>query len=160
MNPENLHPINMEDVENAKKEAESEISQIGELPTSNLPSIPDKEKLDQLKKMIDSLPPDRRAQLLANLASANGNVLNPNNNSYSTVSGEDVLKQKLKRKLQEKKYGRVSSQVKNHEKQKYITKMQEYQKQKEVFAKQLQEEQTAHDNNKCKDDCKDHDHTN
>ncbi|ARF09653.1 hypothetical protein Indivirus_2_32 [Indivirus ILV1] len=144
-------PINQEDIENAKKEAEQEISQVGELPQTDLPPIPDKEKLDQLKAFIDALPAEKRAQLLANLASSNGNVLNPNNKTYSTESSDSMLKQKLRRKMQEKKYGRMTSHAKEQEKQKMLTKMQEYQKQKGPTQSPQTTEQSTTET--CGDNC-------
>ena len=137
MNPENHQPITQDDINQLKQEAENELHQIKEVSDPNLPPVPDKEKLDALKKMIDSMPQEQVSQLLANLAGQNGNIINPQNKSYSTASSNEILRNKLKQKMQQKKYGRMTNFARETEKQKYMEKMQkaqELQKQKQKQA--------------------------
>lgn len=90
--------------------------------------IPDKEKLDQLRKMIDGMPREQMTQLLANLMQKDGvNAVNPNNNVYSSTSKNDMLKNRLKQKIKEKQIGRMSNTAKENEKEKYMKKMQDMQ---------------------------------
>ena len=124
--------ITKEDIENADKEVREEMKEIGDIDTSNMPNMPDPERLEQLKKILDSMPREQVAQLLANLGRQNGqNILNPNNNSFSTASSQDVLRAKMKQKLNQKRSQRLTKQAKNTQQQRYVEKLQEMQKKRE-----------------------------
>lgn len=127
--------ITPEDISNMKQEAEKEIQEVGDIDISNLPSIPDPEKLEQLKKMIDAMPREQVTQLLANLARRNevasGNILNPEDKSYSTASSQEILRAKMRNKLNQKRHARLTKSAKKTEQEKYMEKFQELQKKKE-----------------------------
>ena len=176
-----MNPITQDDIDQLKQEAENELHQIKEVSDPTLPPVPDKEKLDQLKKMIDSMPQEQVSQLLSSLAGQNGNIINPQNKSYSTASSNEILRNKLKQKMQQKKYGRMTNFARETEKQKYMEKMQqmqELQKQKQKEAatattattsttattattsQQTQSDQRVYLPQTCTDSNCDHDHDN
>ncbi|QKF93735.1 putative V-type ATP synthase subunit A [Fadolivirus algeromassiliense] len=91
--------------------------------------VPNKQQLDQLKQMIDSMPREKVMELLANLQQSNGfNPVNPNGNTYSSTNKQSMLKNRLKQKIRQKQMGRMPNSAKEHEKEKMMKKMQEQMK--------------------------------
>ena len=135
MEPDQITPVTSVDIANMKQEAEKEIQEVGDIDMSNLPPIPDPEKMEQLKKMIDAMPRDQVTQLLANLArhneSSSGNILNPEDKSYSTASSQEILRAKMRNKLNQKRHERMTKSAKKTEQEKYMEKMQELKKKQE-----------------------------
>ena len=79
-------------------EIEQEPGDVSDIPIDQI----DKEKLDQLRQLISSLPRDQAMQLIENLAKGHANPVNPNNNVYSNTSKKEMLKYKLQQKLKDK----------------------------------------------------------
>jgi hypothetical protein len=88
--------------------------------------MPEKEKLDQLKNIIDGMPQEDLVKFLANLTN-NGSVnpLNPNKNTYSSASTREMLEVRLKQKIKQKQNGRLSNSAKDEINKKMLLKKEQ-----------------------------------
>ena len=65
--------------------------------------IPNKEKLDKLKTVVDSLSGEDTIRLLENFVTTNdGKNINPNNNKFSSASKKEMQRRKYKQILEQK----------------------------------------------------------
>jgi|LakMenE01Jun11ns_1017448.scaffolds.fasta_scaffold9175424_2 hypothetical protein len=113
-------PPNVE--ETILEEVCNEINNIGNIDDINQ-QIPDKKTLDDLKKMIDSMPREQVTQLLSNLAKNGKNAINPNNNSFSAVDKKEMLQMKLKQKRNQYKMQRMTKNAKDAKYKQYSDKL-------------------------------------
>ena len=81
-----------------------------------LEKTPPNDKLRDLKKYIDSLPREELMSLLANITKPGApNLLNPNENKFSSISKKNMLQYKLKLKIKQKKFDRLPQKIKDKE---------------------------------------------
>jgi hypothetical protein len=118
--------------EELEKQAKEDIKNIGDV-NDILQPIPDLEKLSELKKMIDTMPREQIAELMASLSNNSKQIINPNENSYSSVSEREMLQIKMKQKKEQFRYARTSKKIKELEQAKQ--------------QQQQQEQHTQNDNN-------------
>jgi hypothetical protein len=116
----------IEDIQEISKEIEDEVKTIGDI-NDILLQKPDMEKLKELSKMLESLPREQAAQLLSNLINTRGNGVNPNNNDFSKISEKDIRDSKLKEKLRQKRYARMTKGAQSYVDEKH-TKLHENKK--------------------------------
>lgn len=115
---EEINQLSPEDL----KEVAEEPGDINDI----IQEIPNKEKLDQLKALLDGMPREKVTELLANLMQNNGvNPINPNDNTYTSSSKNDMLKYKLRQKINQQKANRMTHKAKELEKEKQDKIMQE-----------------------------------
>ena len=115
---ETTHEITKETEEEFEKQIVEDIKNIGDV-SDITQEIPDQEKLDELKKLIDTMPREQIVQLMESLASNGKNAINPNKNSFSSVSKREMLQIKMRQKKDQYKYSRMTKQAKETEKKKY-----------------------------------------
>ena len=95
-----IQDITADDITEIEKEP-GDISDI-------IQDIPDKEKLDKLKSMIDSMPRNDIIQLLSQLGDVNDmNTINPNENKFSTITQKEMRRRKYKMMIDRKKQERL-----------------------------------------------------
>ena len=100
-----LHDITAEDISEIEKEP-GDVSDI-------IQDIPEKEKLDQLKKLIDSLPQEDIIKLLSQLGEVDTvNPINPNENKFSTTTQKEMRRRKYKIMLERKRQERMTVSAK------------------------------------------------
>ena len=116
MSTDEFKDVHPEDVAEIIEEINQEINSIGNV-TDIDQQIPLKEDLMKLKEMIDKMPEDQAAEFLSKII--NGDKINPNNNSYSAIKQEEIRKQKLKQKIEQKKIQRMSKFGQNSLKEKW-----------------------------------------
>jgi len=106
---------------NEMKELEKEPDDINDIAQT----IPDKIKLDQLKKLIETLPKEQVKELLTNLATHEGpNLINPNQNIYSSSSKKEMIRHRLQNKIKQKQFGRQNKQSQTQIRNKFTSKME------------------------------------
>src|SRR5438874_1592614 len=94
-----------EDIDDINKEPE-DISEI--IPSLNI----NNNNLSELKKMIDNLPREKVSELFSNLTKSGNNIVNPDNNIFSTSNKKEILHYRLQQKLKQKQLQRVTNKVK------------------------------------------------
>ena len=139
--------ITKHEEEELEKEVHDEIKNLGDVNDIKQ-QIPEVEKLNELKKMIDGMSREEVAQILASLANDSQNAINPNKNSFSSVSQREMVQMKMRRKKEEFKYSRMTKGAKAVEKQKYEEKQEQ---------KKQQDSTHSHDHDHS--NCTDHSHT-
>jgi len=112
----------VEEIEEIVQEIDQDIKDIGDVTDIQQP-MPNPEQLEQLRKLLESLPREQSAKLLASLISGN-NKMNPNNNSFSGVTEEEIRKHRFKQRLEQKKQARMTKGAQKVVQQKHITKME------------------------------------
>lgn len=85
---------------------------------------PEEEKIKALRETLSKLSPDQLNSLMTNISKKNN--INPENVNYSTATNKEMLKERLRRKINQKNLVRSNNTKKNYEKQKYEEQMQQY----------------------------------
>jgi len=101
------------------KEIEQEPGDVSDIPIGQI----DKEKLDQLRQLISTLPRDQAMQLIENLAKGHGNPVNPNGNMYSGTNRKEMLRHRVQQKIRQKQVGRMSKTSQQEIRRKYEEKV-------------------------------------
>jgi hypothetical protein len=93
-----------ENYTNILEEITSEIEKIGNVEQPN-EIKPTDDQLKKLYDLINSLPKEETEQLMKKIMNSN---VNPNGNDFSEISEKKIRQQKLKKKLEEAKYRRLT----------------------------------------------------
>jgi len=139
--------------------ASDEFSKVfkGPNPLTGVPgheNIHNEEKLNQLKEYIDKMPRDEVNKLMANLA--RNNMTNPNNNSFSTSSTNEMRRAKLKNIINQRKMQRNTNHAKEIQQKKYEDKLQQEKEKQEKPSEDMQRTNTV-ESHKCDDEkCQEH----
>lgn len=121
----NFEPT-VEEIVEIGQTVDQEMKNIGDINDITQP-LPNPDQLEQLKKLLDTLPREHTAQLFANLINGN-NKMNPNNNSFSGISEDEIRKYKFRQGLKQKQQARMSKNGRQAAQAKYTKKMEEKQK--------------------------------
>ena len=108
----------VEELIEISEELNQDIKNIGDVSDIQQP-LPNLEQFEQLKKLLDTLPREQSVNLLANLI-GNNNKMNPNNNSFSGVSEDEIRRHKFRQRLEQKKHARLSKVGQKAAQQKHI----------------------------------------
>ena len=141
------HPeLTQEDINDIKKEP-GDVNDITQ-------QMPTEDQQNQLRKLLAALPQEQAMQFLANLQKQQhdtGNHINPNNNIFSNSSKKEMMRSRLRQKIDQKKFSRMTKTAQTEKQEKVKQKHEELMKKHEELQKK--HEETAH---KCGDGCTDH----
>jgi hypothetical protein len=75
-------------------------------------NIPPMNKLHELKQIIDKTPRDQVMEFFETLLhGANWNIINPNDNNFSSISEKEIIKYKVREKIKKK---RIEEMIKKY----------------------------------------------
>ena len=106
-NLDNSETITKELEEEFEKEIVEDVKNIGDVSDISQ-EVPSVEKLNELKKLLDTMPREQIKQLMDSLSSGGKTAINPNGNSFSSVSQREMLQIKMKQKRDQYNYSRMT----------------------------------------------------
>lgn len=131
--------------EDLKSLTPDDLKEISEEPgdiNDIMQQTPQPHNLQQFQKLLEAMPREQMTEFLANLTNGNGmNPVNPNNNTYSGISKDGMLKDKLKQKIRQKQVGRMGKGAKEYQKEKFIKEAEEKLKEHQESLSKLQNSQ-------------------
>ena len=145
--------ITKDEEEELITQANDELQNIGDINDIVQP-IPEIEKLNELKKLIDTLPREQVAQLMEVLANENKNSINPNGTSYSSISPREMLQIKLKQKKDQFRHSRMTQGAKKIEQ----AKNEKDARLKKIIDMANEGTSNEHDHSMCADPTHNHNH--
>lgn len=155
---ESLQHVENED-DNEKKEDSLTKEEIEEIKNDKPGDIeddfkkPSSEDLDQLKKIMEASDFDEATRLISEINKKNNVDINPNNNVYNSVSEKEMLKYKIKQKINQKKLTRSNKNIKIKTQQSNDNRLQKIRELQQIIQSQKIQEHSQHVHNEnCKHD--------